>query len=676
MASSPSNVIPITDLPVLPTSENRYLVTADLQKNQAGLSYIPDIIAASDLISSSIEQVTSAAIESAQQVLASLGYLVPVEFQSGLVVDSTRFTVSYNGQVYAPNVDSIPFTTNSNFVPSDWRLIQGISSTDLSQGYGSGMVGYESPGASAFNRTVSNKLREIISVKDFGAIGDGALHPLSERFSSLAQAKIKYPHAVSLSDQIDWAAWQSAVNYAQSVSTPNGQATNCEVHVPHGCYLVNRTISVSTPISIIGSGYGDIPTNNPDGTGRAISVVLATNGLEDNPIFRVTASTVGEVLVGGRFKYIQCNGQGIASHGFYGSSLSHWEIDAFEARCRVAGMRLDDGNGTLNSFNEIRNRYVSGVDSTTINSHGLWIIGTLGDSGGNPQQRIFKNWAYTVNGDNLRFESDVDNAIVYYASGIVTGTGRNLALVSGFSTPRVNTFLYWAGGKALMDINTYGNVIFSTSSEQTTITGSGQYHLQSLVDYGGGGMWQTNRYLLSDELSFTPMDFQQSAAGAGATILNLNSFLPCWTLDASSNEMVATSKLAPKTWRNARIKSVRINYTFNADPGQGRIVVLAAQISTSVSTTGQVVGSPIVKSQLFALPNNVPGSNMVAVINFDTPVVVPNDGMIALGIQRLGADQNDTALGDLYLTGVTLRMESLGPQSGGSGTIVIPPMGT
>ncbi len=50
----------------------------------------------------------------------------------------------------------------------------------------------------------------VYNVRDFGAIGDGALHPLSEEFSSLSDAQSVYPFVTSLSQSIDWAGWQKA----------------------------------------------------------------------------------------------------------------------------------------------------------------------------------------------------------------------------------------------------------------------------------------------------------------------------------------------------------------------------------------------------------------------------------------------------------------------------------
>jgi hypothetical protein len=73
-------------------------------------------------------------------------------------------------------------------------------------------------------------------VMDFGAIGDGASHLLSGRYGSLAAAQVVYPHATALTQEIDWAAIQGAIN----------AAAGRPVWLPAGTYVVNTTLSYAT----------------------------------------------------------------------------------------------------------------------------------------------------------------------------------------------------------------------------------------------------------------------------------------------------------------------------------------------------------------------------------------------------------------------------------------------
>ncbi|WP_372624423.1 hypothetical protein [Falsiroseomonas sp.] len=75
----------------------------------------------------------------------------------------------------------------------------------------------------------------FVSVRDLGAIGDGRSHPLSERYRSLASARADFPHARSLSDEIDWAATQGAIARVRAA----GGGT---VVSPAGVYVCSRTL--------------------------------------------------------------------------------------------------------------------------------------------------------------------------------------------------------------------------------------------------------------------------------------------------------------------------------------------------------------------------------------------------------------------------------------------------
>lgn len=66
-------------------------------------------------------------------------------------------------------------------------------------------------------RTQEQKNRDVLFVEDFGAIGDGTYHPLSEKYNTLAKAQAKHPFVTSLTQSIDYAATQSALNTGNAV---------------------------------------------------------------------------------------------------------------------------------------------------------------------------------------------------------------------------------------------------------------------------------------------------------------------------------------------------------------------------------------------------------------------------------------------------------------------------
>lgn len=94
-------------------------------------------------------------------------------------------------------------------------------------------------------RTLADRFAERRHVKDYGAVWDGATHPLSGYFSTLAAAQVVYPHAVALTDEIDWAATQAAIN-----DLPVNGGT---VEVPIGTGLFNRVLNIGDGTSLLAS---------------------------------------------------------------------------------------------------------------------------------------------------------------------------------------------------------------------------------------------------------------------------------------------------------------------------------------------------------------------------------------------------------------------------------------
>ena len=105
--------------------------------------------------------------------------------------------------------------------------------------------------AGAVARALGSYLMDRVSVKDFGAIGDGASHPLSSRYATLAAAQAVYAHATALTDEIDWCAAQAAVNAAITRANRTGR-----VYFPPGDYLFNRPLMIELVNGLTIEGAG------------------------------------------------------------------------------------------------------------------------------------------------------------------------------------------------------------------------------------------------------------------------------------------------------------------------------------------------------------------------------------------------------------------------------------
>lgn len=101
------------------------------------------------------------------QAIIDAGYKVPVLYQAGLDITDITQTVEYNGEVYSPKFEELPFETSGTFETSKFRILQGVTKLALSAENGGNIIGFE-------KTNVNDKLKESISILDCGGFGDGA----------------------------------------------------------------------------------------------------------------------------------------------------------------------------------------------------------------------------------------------------------------------------------------------------------------------------------------------------------------------------------------------------------------------------------------------------------------------------------------------------------------------
>lgn len=100
--------------------------------------------------------------------------------------------------------------------------------------------------------TLLNTLPASLNIKVFGAIGDGNSHPLSSVYSTLAAAQAVYPFVTSLTQELDWAATQKAID-----TSFNGHSgAHPPVFVPYGRYVINTRIQMRPHVRLLGFGEG------------------------------------------------------------------------------------------------------------------------------------------------------------------------------------------------------------------------------------------------------------------------------------------------------------------------------------------------------------------------------------------------------------------------------------
>ncbi|MEN5338896.1 hypothetical protein ABE583_02735 [Stenotrophomonas sp. TWI143] len=294
---------------------------------------------------------------------AGVGYpQAPVDYAGGIFVDSTELTVVFNERLFQPVAAALPFVTTEAFNPSLWNVVQGVSTSLLKANDGAALIGFIQDGPGAVLRTLERKSREQTSPEDFGAIGDGQPHFLSERFSTLQEAQEAYPFVTSLTQSIDWAAITAAVltgrqvlgsptaNYMLSqsvemidasclfdgrqcqITAMSGSFPTFSVIANYGAQVAVNAIEMAVVDYTEGQGGGATPTHS--------LVVSTTTGFSVGDIIKVMSD---DFIPGSRAADLERIGEHTAVGGIDANRINLYSylFEKYVSNIRVARMNSD-----------------------------------------------------------------------------------------------------------------------------------------------------------------------------------------------------------------------------------------------------------------------------------------------------------------------------------------------
>lgn len=140
-------------------------------------------------------------------------------------------------------------------------LVNGVTDADIAANaaVSSTKLAFTQSGTGAVQRSVDSKLKDVVSVKDFGAVGDGVVD--------------------------DTAAIQAAINYVQSFHKPELHASSSpgpgvtELFFPFGVYKITATLVATRSISFRGEGHSEFSAG-----ARIIQYTAATDHFRVEPI--------------------------------------------------------------------------------------------------------------------------------------------------------------------------------------------------------------------------------------------------------------------------------------------------------------------------------------------------------------------------------------------------------
>ncbi len=205
------------------------------------------------------------------------------------------------------NADNFSITVQTNTGRTVWAVQDATSVPTLSESNGASMVGFIAAGINAVTRTVQGKLRDTVSVKDFGAVGDGVTN--------------------------DTAAFQNALSYAQNTLT--------ELFIPAGNYRLTAQLSANSAIKMRVTGAGKGVTNliwdagSTNGGGISLTYADWLNPCDISGVSLLTkANGVGTALT--------ITGQNAPSVTVLGPNVADIDIIGFDkaSHCWTAGAQF------------------------------------------------------------------------------------------------------------------------------------------------------------------------------------------------------------------------------------------------------------------------------------------------------------------------------------------------
>lgn len=287
-----------------------------------------------------------------QAFLESTGWSTLGAYGAGIVITSHTQTVDYLGQPYALK-PSIPASLDSPYVTTGVWATEGVNfklvgdnslRQDLANpAVGAGIVSVLGAGAGSVPRDVANKLQEMPSPKDKGAVGDGVADDRTAvNLSNATGLDVQTPSgAYKLTNTITY----GAATYHSGWATKYNSSANFSFRLGSGTEIVGGSFSATGGVGFdflpgaTGSTLRDLKISNTS-SANATAVNMNTGAYKDINIqnARIEAygygvltnagATVDGLIIGGSFidslaDPIELNAPGVSHRNavIYGSVL-------------------------------------------------------------------------------------------------------------------------------------------------------------------------------------------------------------------------------------------------------------------------------------------------------------------------------------------------------------------
>jgi len=201
----------------------------------------------------------------------------------------------------------------------------------LAASSGSSLIGYINSGSGATARTVQARLRDMISVKDFGAVGDGTTNDVTAIQAAITAAAAR-PSSGSIAGL--------------------GGISGATVYFPSGVYRINSGITIPDGVKLLGSGERATVINYY-GSGAAVSNPTPGTRIGKIGIMEMTIADKGTGTIGLDLNSVS-----------YSEFTSLW-IDGFDTAVKI--------NSPTSGWS-VYNRFYNVTANTC--TTGYWLTGT------------------------------------------------------------------------------------------------------------------------------------------------------------------------------------------------------------------------------------------------------------------------------------------------------------
>src|SRR5260221_1270780 len=252
-------------------------------------------------------------------------------------------------------------------------IVQAATSLiDLAAATGSSLIGFIQAGVGAIVRTLQAKLREAVSVKDFGVIGDGVADDAAAFATAFASGNKlfrapadKYKLTSAVTVPVDVSFYGDGIgktNFVQATANTSGFLTSASA---------NRAYQSWGGFTITGAGIG---ANTSIGVGFGASALTKFDNYCKAYDIEVSGFGSGMIVtnnIEGKFSDIHCHSNGTVGFKAVGSALpgsnAFNKFDYIECYDNTTDFMLDIGNE-----NQLKRLYCWSNAAQTV-LHNLWV---------------------------------------------------------------------------------------------------------------------------------------------------------------------------------------------------------------------------------------------------------------------------------------------------------------